>query len=244
MAKEADTDEDEGDGEAGEAGEDEKKDAGEAADRQEGDEEQKKEEEEEEEEHDEPDDGEDSSWETNENIRKDAFIKGLVRPLAILLTMSHKERQDIAAGLGICLVQLASWGDPYRESKAILWGVSSKSIQGRVSDIDEIIMTGTTGPRPNWYETVYRSMNAFGAARGVHQEIRSGGRSAEFKEHEDTIFAYCIHSALDPSQSMSNIEEALDKMTRNMLEAFGRLKPYFEVSHGAVPAIAIPVICN
>ena len=45
-------------------------------------------------------DGDTSGWELNETIRKEAFEKGLIRPW-VMLTMTHRERQAIAGGLGL-----------------------------------------------------------------------------------------------------------------------------------------------
>ena len=122
----------------------------------------------EESEDDEADDGDTSSWATCEGIRKQAAALGLIRPLLALVSMSHAERQQVAAGLRIALADTACWGDPYREAKAILWGLKGKAMQTRMSDVMEMLDPGGQGPKPNWYEIVYRiMMHTRGAAVGV-----------------------------------------------------------------------------
>ena len=182
------------------------------------------------------DDGVTSSWATCEGIRKQAATLGLIRPLLALLSMSHAERQQVAGGLRIALADTGAWGDPHREAKAILWGLKGRALQTRMSDVVEMLDTGAQGPKPNWYETVYRvMMHARGAAIGVAQQRKSGGRSAENKGiKKDTIFAFSVHAALDPnSAAMAAAEHALDCAAAEELEARGLLLPYGEVSRGA-----------
>ena len=165
-----------------------------------------------------------------------AAEKGLIRPLLALVSMSHAERQQVAAGLYISLAACPCWGDPYREAKWLLWGAKGKAVQQRTSDAFELL-DSRQGPLPNWYETVYRAMVfARGAAVGVPQQRKSGGRSKEnIALKKDTVCAYSAHAALDPGDPMmAAVEEAFDQIVELELERGGKLLPYFEIAHETV----------
>eukprot|EP00936_MAST-01D_sp_MAST-1D-sp1_P000953 g953.t1 len=159
-----------------------------------------------------------STWATNEAIRKEAFSRGLIRPFIALLDMTHEDRLKVSAALGIALLALPCWGDPYREAKAILWGQRYRSVQQRVSNKSEKKNGGEgtlLGPLPNWYEAVYRTTQAaLGVVQGVPQEQRYNGLTNTGTANKPTLFAHSIHTALDPRGSAEGAVEETRSMQK------------------------------